>query len=372
MPKTIDVEPVSVTDTLIQPGLYVDSETGQRISTHSMLKTFRRCPKQAEYKYVHRLKPRLLGKPLRKGSWMHVLLEYFHKGEDWVEQHKKLSREFNRLFDEEKDFYGDLPTECMALMLSYIWQYKNDPWKVLETEFTVETEFPDGTLYRGRVDMLVETNFGIYVVDHKNMRSLPDHNFRLLDAQSALYLWACLRNRIPVEGFIWNYLRTKAPSKPKLAYAGKPNQRLSHAAIDTDYPTFTAEIKRLKAEEGLMITSDIVAQAKALKAQRYVHGEPQTSPFFRRDILEKSPAMLRRVALENYHTSRRMHVYDFSNRDAVERVTERSCGFSCSYTDLCTSELMGGNIRTLIKQNYTIGDPMDYYNDDKQPERNDA
>jgi hypothetical protein len=45
-----------------QVGLYTDDKTGKLISTHSMLKTFRRCPKQAEFKYVHRLKPRRLGK----------------------------------------------------------------------------------------------------------------------------------------------------------------------------------------------------------------------------------------------------------------------------------------------------------------------
>lgn len=349
-------------------GLYA-SDSGQLISTHSMLKTFRRCPKQAEYKYVHRLKPRLLGKPLRRGSWLHILLEEFHQGRDWMAAHQKLSAQFNNLFDEEKDYYGDLPNECLKIMLSYIWHYKFDPWKVIETEFTVETEFPDGTLYRGRVDMLIENSFGLWVVDHKSHKTLPDHNFRLLDAQSALYLWACLRNKIPVEGFIWNYLRTKPPTVPKLAYAGGSNQRLSKVNIETDYPTYVAELKRLKREEGLRITAEYTAKAAALKSMRYRHGEPQLSPFFRRDVLEKQLGMLRRVALENYHTSQRMHTYNFDNRDAVERVVDRGCGFSCSYTDLCTTELMGGNTRPLIKQNYTVGDPMDYYNDDKAPER---
>lgn len=370
MPKTINVQPVDVVDRI--GGLYRDAESGQLISTHSMLKTFRRCPKQAEYKYVHRLKPRLIGKPLRKGTWMHTLLEYFHSGRDWEAEHAKLSRKFSELFDEEKDYYGDLPTECLLLMRSYIWHYKNDPWKVIETEFTVETEFPDGTLYRGRVDALIENEFGLWVVDHKNMRTLPDHNFRLLDGQSALYLWACLRNRIPVQGFIWNYLRTKAPTKPKLAYAGKAAQRLSNAAIETDYPTYVTELKRLKREEGLRITKSYTDHADYLKSLQYRHGEPQLSPFFRRDTLEKQPDMLRRVALENHHTSKRMHVYDFSNPDAVERVVERSCTFSCSYTDLCSVELMGGNMRPLVKQNYTVGDPMDYYYDDKAPEKGDA
>lgn len=351
-------------------GLYIDD--GKVISTHSMLKTFRRCPKQAEYKYVHRLKPRLLGKPLRRGTWVHMLLEEFHKGGDWVKVHKKLSAQFDNLFDEEKDFYGDMPAEIFAIMQAYIWHYKFDPWKVLDTEFVLETELPDGSLYRCRIDMLIENEFGLWLVDHKSHKTLPDHSFRLLDAQSALYIWCALRNRIPVEGFIWNYLRWKPPGKPKLAYAGTSRQRLSLRESETDYPTYVKELKRLKEEAGLRITKEYIAKADSLRRQRYRHGEPQTSPFFRRDTLEKQPAMLKRVALENYHTHKRMHSYDFENRDAVERIVDRGCGFACSYTDICTVELMGGNTRPLIKQNYTIGDPMDYYHDDKAPNKGDV
>lgn len=353
MKIAIDVEPVSVVD---KPnGLYIDD--GRVIATHSMLKTFRRCPKQAEFKYVYRLKPRLPGKPLSRGSWMHELLEEFHMGRDWEFRHKLLTAKFYNLFDEERDFYGDLPTECLRLMKAYIWHYKYDPWKVLETEFTLETEFPDGTIYRGKVDMLIENRFGLWLVDHKTHKTLPDHQFRLLDAQSALYLWAALRNKIPVEGFIWNYLRTKAPTLPHQNLNGQ----LSKRAIDTDYLTFVTEVRRLQAENGLKVTADIKAKAAYLKSLRFQPDQPQLSEFFRRDPLEKSNGMIREVALENYRTAKRMNSYNFEK--AVERVVGTDCKYYCSYRDICTAELMGGNIKPLVKANYTIGDPMDYYQD---------
>lgn len=343
--------------------LYIDEDTGRQISTHSMLKTFRRCPKQADYKYAQRLKPKVLGTPLRRGKWLHYLLEEHHAGRDWREMHRKLCTQFSELLDEEKDYYGDLPNDCYRIMESYEWYYKSEPWKVVETEFTVETEFPDGTIYRGKVDALVESPHGLFVVDHKSHKTLPGHTFRLLDAQSALYLWACLRNRIPVEGFIWNYLRYHPPSIPQMAYLGKKQQRLSKREIDTDYLTFVRTIKQYKEEHGLRITPEIIATANRLKADRYVWGQPQFSANFRRVVLEKHNDLLRRVATENYHTSKRMHSYDFTNTDAVERVVDRSCDFMCSYTDLCTVELLGGNPRFLRSQNYTIGDPQDYYHD---------
>lgn len=345
--------------TQIPLGLYIDD--GKAIATHSMLKTFRRCPKQAEFKYVYRLKPRLLGSPLKRGKWIHELLEIHHGGGDWLAHHRKLSAKFQQLFDEEKEYYGDMPTEIEQIMRSYVWHYKNDPWKVHAVEFQVETEFPDGTIYRGKIDALIENQFGLWLVDHKSHKNLPDHNFRLLDAQSALYLWAAQRMGIPVLGFIWNYIRWKAPSTPAIL---KNGSRLSKSACDTDYPTYYRALKKYREDyPNFKITQEYKDKAAYLQSLRYQPGMPQASSFFRRDVLEKSPEMIERVALENYHTARRMNAYDFQENAAVERVVERSCTFNCSYTDICTAELMGGNIRPLIKQNYTVGDPNDYYND---------
>lgn len=342
-------------------GIYFDERVGMEITTHSMIKSFKGCPRQSLYKYIDRLKPKAVSKPLKRGTWMHYLLEEHHAGRDWEAKHLELSRQFDGLFDEEKDFYGDLPTECLTLMRSYVWHYKADPWKVLETEFTVETEFPDGRLYRGKVDALIENQFGLWLVDHKTHAQLPDHNFRLLDAQSSLYLWAAKRNGIPVQGFIWNYLKTKPPSEPTLL---KDGSRFSKRMGETDYLTYSRAIKRLRDERGYRITRADVEMGNRLKQHRYVPGEPQTSPFFRRDILEKDNAMLRRVAMESYHTSKRMHEYPFDRRDIVERnVDQKRCRYMCSYTDVCTAELLGNNIKPLLKQNYKVGDALDYYED---------
>lgn len=341
-------------------GLYIDDE-GRVINTHSQLKTFRRCPKQAQFKYAMRLKPRLLGSPLKRGSWVHELLEVYHSGGDWLAHHKKLSAEFSRLFDEEKDYYGDLPTEIEAVMRSYIWHYQKDPWVIHEVEFQVEAPLPDGSIYRGKVDALIENQFGLWLVDHKTHKTLPDHSFRLLDAQSALYLWAAQQMGIPVLGFIWNYIKWKAPSVPVLL---KDGSRLSKSPCDTDFPTYVKAIKRYKVENPkFVVTPEYKIRAEYLKSLRYKPGYPQQSTFFRRDILEKSPDMLERVVKENFRTAQRMNSYDFTDNDSVERTVDRSCTFSCSYTDLCTIDLMGGNTGPLIKQNYVVGDPNDYYND---------
>lgn len=306
--------------------LYTDDD-GRPISTHSMIKTFRRCNKQAQYKYIDRLKPKQLSKPLKRGTWIHSCLETHYKGGDWRETHDRLTREFNKLFDEEKADLGNLPREIEKLLVSYFWHYGKADWKVHEVEFTLEAAFPDGGIYRGKIDMLVEDQFGLWIVDHKSHARLPDVGYQILDAQSALYVWAAWKNKIPVQGHIWNYVRTKAPTTPQILKKGG----ISIRQIETDYPTYYRFLKKHGFE-----LADYQDKLNYLKSQRYQHGAMQTSPFFRRDVLEKDRRVLTQVAQEAYATHQAMHGFDFSDDRRVPRSPDRSCTFSCSYTDLCS------------------------------------
>lgn len=339
------------------------TDDGQPIVTHSMIKSFRRCPRQALYKYKDRLQPKALSKPLRRGQWIHSLLETHYKGGDWRKTHEALSARFEELFEDEKEHLGDLPREIKALMLSYFWHYRDDAdWTVLETEFTFETEFPDGTLYRCRVDNLVETPYGLYLVDHKSHRSLPDEAFRMLDTQSPLYIWCARRNKIDVRGFIWNYIKTTGPKQ--LRFKIKDGGIYANQG-ETDYPTAMRSIK--KADKDPNDYRDFLLR---LKKQRYQHGAPQISPFFRRDWMDKNDDMVRRTVREAYHTAQRANRYRFDRRDYVERVPDRSCGFACGYRDLCTAELINGDGTLAKRSGYNVVDALDYYTDHEDEVRN--
>jgi hypothetical protein len=356
--------PVVIGNRTWTPGepVYFDESLETGISTHSMMKTFRRCPKQFEYKYIQRLKPKSTGRPLRFGTWMHSLLETKYKGEDVEAVHKRYTLEFSKLFDEEKIDLGDLPRDVWRTYQSYLWHYKNDPWIVHDVEFTLEVELPDGNIYRCRLDMLVEDQYGLWIVDHKNHKTLPDLSFRMLDSQSALYIWAALKNKIPVQGHIWNYLISKPPSVPALL---KDGSRLSKSKCTTDYPTLARTIKKHGLDP-----QDYAQWLRQTKANQFRHGEMQTSPFFRRDVIEKTPQLLKRVANEAYATHVRMNEYRWDKVNSIERVPETSCKFMCSYLELCTLELFGGDTRQLRKQRYQEADPMDYYKDERPGQEN--
>lgn len=346
------------------------NENGIAITTHSMIKSMRRCPRQAMYKYADRLKPRHLKRPLQFGKWMHWLLEAHYKGEDWKAVHAKLCEQYSELFDEEQEKLGDLPNDCMNLMLSYLWHYKHENWRVHAVEFTVQTRWPDGSIYRGKVDLLVENEYGLWIVDHKNHKRLPDEQYRFLDTQSPLYVWAARRGDpesgipgIPVAGFIWNYLRTAPPSKPKMLANGS---RLSKTLGDTTYPVYARELKKLGITD-FDFDPTIRPTLQRLKGDRYEYGKLQTSRFFQRHVLERDDDMLQGLAGEAWRTSRRMHTYPFHQRRTVERAVDfQACKWACDFTRLCQTELAGGITGNLLRQDFRVGDPLEYHQDIKE------
>ena len=94
--------------------LYLADDGVTPVTTQSMIKAFRQCPREAYYKYVLRLKPKVRSLQLTRGKWMHSLLEAYYKEKSgiktlpWREVHDQLASDFRKLFDEEKEKLGDL------------------------------------------------------------------------------------------------------------------------------------------------------------------------------------------------------------------------------------------------------------------------
>lgn len=357
-----------------EPAIYRDEETGRPITSQSMIKTFRNSPREAYYKYVLRLKPKSVSKPLRRGTWLHALLEHYYNGDDWEAIHQAYTKQFHMLFDEEKMELGDMPNEILNLFLSYRWhygdpQYKDYQWTVHDTELKLTAEMPNGHLFRGVVDAVVEDEFGLWLVDHKTHKRLPDWNFRMMDEQSAMYIWAARENDIPVHGFIWNYLTTEAITTPKVLKSGKSFYAKDFSSVNTDYPTFARAVKKAQKDyPGVFIAEpeekqrvrDRLAQ---LKAMRWAPDNQNGSPYFRRDIIEKTDAQIQRVLKPFMRTSERMHGYDWSDPEAIEDSADFVKGFTCNYKDLHISDLVSGDSSMLQHQNYQVdADPLSYQN----------
>lgn len=353
--------------------LYLSDDGATPVTTQSMLKTFNRCKRQSLYKHHDRLKPKTMSTPLERGKWIHLLLETDAKGGDWREPHEVMTDRFRQLFDEEREALGNLPKEIESLVEAYFWHY-GDPhykeyhWKWHEVEVTVEAPLPNGHLFRGRIDGLIEDSSGLWCVDHKTHKNLPDWSYRMFDEQSTLYTWALREMGIPVRGFVWNYLRTSGLKEPQVLKSGK--RFASKPGLDSvDYPTYVRAIKAAKQQHPEFLSEEadkdqVRANLAMLKAQRWAPDKPQTSPFFRRDFLEKPDDLIERVVKSTTRSSQDMHDYDFEDRDSVPRTIDRSCSFMCGYRSLCMADLVTGDSEMVRKREYTESDPLRYYTED--------
>ena len=185
----------------------------------SELKTWRTCRQMYHYKYRERLEPRLKSPALKRGAWMHSLLEAYYKGEDWSETHRSLVKQFNELLEEEKEYYGDLPVECEYLMSLYEETYQDDKPVLVEHEFEkVPISSSSKVLLKGRIDLVIEDpQRGIWLVEHKTASRIPNEDERLVNPQVALYI--PIVERIlgtKVQGVLWNYIRTKIPKRKEV------------------------------------------------------------------------------------------------------------------------------------------------------------
>lgn len=317
---------------------------GERIS-NSRAGTWRRCEKKFEFKYVMELEAKEKKRSLEFGSWMHVLLEEHYEGRDWKIKHKEMTAEFYKLFEEEREELGDLPTDCARLMRSYLryWREEDAQFRVIDTELDEIVTLPSGLEFRIIVDMIVEdlrTGF-LWPWDHKNRKNFVAHDAMLIDPQLTNYFTGLeILGYGPLGGVCYNELRTKAPTVPKILTGKGPKQgTLSKAKIDTDVYTYYRAIKA----NGLSVADygDILRQLQKSEEER----------FFRRVRLPKDRTMKRIMMAEMVQTAREIKERREDGRPYV-RTQNNQCPWDCDFKSLCISQLHGGDLKSIIRQGF--------------------
>ena len=314
--------------------------SGMRVS-NSKIKTFRRCEKRYDYKYVQKLEPRQRSVQLERGLWIHTLLETHYDGDDWEARHKELSARFFQYDEEDREDLGDLPTECRRIMRSYLRYYKD----VDQHQITVDTELdeivtlPNGLELNVIIDRVYEDKRTglLWAQDHKTRKKFENTENMLLDPQMTVYFRALeILGYTPLGGVEYNELRTKAPAVPEKLKSGQLSKRTN---IDTDVFTYRMELKKHGLDEGPYM--DIL---------RHI-ARNQVDRFFRRIKLPKDPPMVNTMMAELVDTADEMQTAEA--RGTFPRTfIPQDCKWSCDYKDLCIAELHGGDIEPMIRLNF--------------------
>lgn len=305
-----------------------------RVTRYSEVKAFRRCPKLHDYAYRQNLQRIRPAAAPHRGTIFHELLnarariamgERVTKPLSILAEYEKKHRS---LFAEERELYGEnFITDIRRVYEGYERQWASDGWTYEYSEQEIETSLVnsgDPVNYHGTLDKIVSTRDGrLWLVDHKTHKSIPTEEQRFQDYQMLLYAWAWNREHAeePIDGIIWDYIRTKAPTIPETLKTGQLTQR---ANLDSDYFTYMAELKRLRLDAG--------PYAQFLKGLR----QRSADKFFLRVPLPKPSKTMTEAVVEDFRATTKTMI-------ACTRPTRtmtKDCSW-CEFYRLCTAELRG-------------------------------
>lgn len=297
---------------------------------------YRRCPRKYKFRYVEKLKSKKEAIQLKKGSWLHELLMIHYDGQDWRERQKELTQKFNNLLFEEREEYGNLPHETARIMTAYLAHYKEEDkhYRVIDTELDEMIDLPNGVRFNFIIDLVIEEihDGSIWLWDHKNVTSLMDEDFMLLDAQLAKYAWSAKQIGFSkVRGVLFNELCTKAPTVPEQLKNGELTQRKN---LQCDVYTYYREIKRLglnPRDYGKMI----------------LYLRQQSDRWFRRTRMPRDRHMTEVTMRELLDTAVEIRAAEADNR--FPRTQDKSCKYTCEFLHPCIGELQGGHIEDILE-----------------------
>ncbi len=302
--------------------------------SYSRIRNWRFCRQSHYYKYIEKLEPRRKKVALYRGTIIHEMIQAWVSGGSWEEVLDTYTEQFNNMFDEEKADMGDLPQECRTIMEGYVQQWADDGLEYLEVEYEPEpVPMFDDIDFMVKVDGIAQDRNGrIWLVEHKTHKTFPSEDVRFADYQTLIYAWALFKRGSEIDGIMWDYIRTKPPTKPRLL----KNGTLSKAQnIDTTHDVYLKTIH----EHGLdpKDYEDIL--------DKLYH---QTEKFYRRVFVpfkwETVNMVVEDVAKSALEIKRLQHI-------PIRELSNWQCP-SCDYFSLCSAELLGLDASFIKKADY--------------------
>jgi len=179
----------------------------------SFLRTFLECPYRSYLRYIKRWV--LIEEPEGRafGAAFHEALDVYY------EEGKTLTDAITTLRENLPAQVGD-PTKSREhgelLLQEYFKKWGKDPWIIRDKEVEFQVDMPNERIFSGRIDLIIESSTGIYVVDHKTSRSVSSQFIKEYDPpnlQMEGYAYACIELVGECRGVIINGISTaKNPS----------------------------------------------------------------------------------------------------------------------------------------------------------------
>lgn len=310
---------------------------------YSMVKAYRRCPKSFEYKYIRNLQRVRPAPPLIRGTIIHALMDARATGKTGRTPKKVLAEyeeKYQTLFKEEQEVYGENFLEDIRRVFEgYERTYgtlEEDELEYEASEEFVATDLTPDIRYTGHLDKRVVTRRDgrRWIMDHKSHRVIPTEEQRFSDYQILMYVWAWNREHsaIPIDGIIWDYIRTKPPTIPEQLVKGGLSQAKN---IDTDFYTYQKEMTRLRIDPKPY--KDFLTNLKLRSRDKF---------YLRVKLPAPPKVMVEQVVKDFRETSVIMN-----GLKVYPRTMTRDCTW-CEFYRLCNSELRGLDAKFIEKTEF--------------------
>ncbi len=206
------------------------------MSSYSSISTYMRCPKKFDYAYRQNIQAKHVPKGMKQGSIVHFILqEVFLSGTDPEAIGEEILNGDTPItlgVDNQEEF--EAMVDMGVVLVRGHEEYYSDDWELLHVEEQFEAEL-DGHRVSVTPDLIVREGGReeVWIVDHKSTVSLPGEYEIPQPSTQDLTYGVVVSNFYPVAGFIYNWLRKKIPTTPKLSVKGDKINRIGD--IDTTY-----------------------------------------------------------------------------------------------------------------------------------------
>lgn len=310
----------------------------------SKVQAWRSCNKKYEYSVLRNLQAKRAPAQLLRGTILHEMLE----ARDHQQRAGKLllkatpgeiflkyDAKYAKLFEAEREFYGEnFMDDIWRIYRGYVRTYKGDDWEVLATEGLVQMQLTPKILFEGHYDLRVDFNGRRWLVDRKSHKVIPTAEERFNNFQLLLYVdaWNKEHPKDKVDGIIWDYLRTKAPTIPEVLKSGQLTRRKD---LDTDVHTYREAIRENDLDEDGY--DYYLKELEKRSVDRFYQRVPLPVP---------SREMVTTVVQEFTQTAEMMRTAKHFPRNATYTCPR------CQFFKLCNAELSGINAKFVEKNDY--------------------
>ena len=309
--------------------------------SNSKVNDWRTCHKKFEFKHEEKIQRKKRSRPLKFGGIVHKMHEADAAGQDPFDKLAEINLKEYDLFESEREEYGNIVDDIRYIMRGYYAYYEDEPlilvpYKKRRAEHPFEVDIAKGITCKGTIDAVSRMKKKLWLTEHKNHKSFPSAEHRWRNLQTVVYFKINELTRMfePFEGTLWDFVRTKVPTRPQLLKSGKMSERELDTLPEVIVDTIKGHGLDPRAYKSLVDT------ATANMANWYERVYTPVKPF-----------VVKRVWEDFVTTAKEMA----TSKDRTRNIG-RHCDW-CEFEPLCRAFWTGGDFEFLMKYEY---EPAEY------------